>query len=253
MHKHKRLVISVVAILAVIAAASTVALTRSSTGSHEAAGARAGDTPGHDNLSAAMREALKSRPSLASHRLALAYVTEKLKKQGGEASGELVSGPSQESYDQRAFPHKYIAAGQQQGASSAFVRARQRSNTAAGRATLSSASGARTASAPSWVPLGPNGGKVAAEATYTGSAETVSGRTTALVISKKCTTSSCTLWAGTAGGGLWRTQNPLSSNPSWKSIGSDIPSTAIGSVYQAPNGYLYVGTGEPNGSSDSEA
>lgn len=250
MNISKRAVTSIVAILAVIVATfSVVVLTRSSGGSHDPAAKREGGS----DVAKAMREALERHPSLAKNRMALAYVSEKLEKQGGEASGEVKNGPSQESYDQRAFPHKYIAATQRKGSDAAFGRARQRSNTAAGRSTLARTAGASPATVPSWTPLGPDGGKVAAEATYTGSPEYVSGRTTALAITNKCTTSSCTLWAGTAGGGLWRTRNPLSAKPTWKPIGTDIPSTAIGSVYRAPNGDLYVGTGEPNGSSDSEA
>ena len=57
-----------------------------------------------------MTEALEQPPGLASHRLPLAYVSEKLEQQGGEASGEIKNGPSQESYDQRAYPRQAIAA-----------------------------------------------------------------------------------------------------------------------------------------------
>lgn len=250
MNFSKRAVTSIVAIVALILATfSVVALTGSSGGSKAPTAGR----EGRDNASKAMREALLRRPALAKNRLALAYVTEKLEQQGGEASGEVKNGPSQESYDQRAFPHKYIGDTQRKSSSSAFGRAQQRSNTTSGQNTLARTAGASPARVPSWTPLGPDGGRVAAEATYTGSPEYVSGRTTALAITKRCTTSSCTLWAGTAGGGLWRTRDPLSSNPTWKSIGAGIPSQAIGSVYRAPNGDLYVGTGEPNGSSDSEA
>ena len=71
---------------------------------------------------------------------------------------------------------------------------------------------------------------------------------------RTCRTSGCVLYAGTAGGGLWKTSNALAAHPTWTHIGSGIPSTAIGTLYRAPNdGGFYVGTGEPNGSSDSEA
>jgi hypothetical protein len=247
--KSQRLISILAVLVLVVAGAAAYVLSRPSGGGNK----QAGEHEEHDSLSNAMREALEHNPSLAKHRLALAFVSEKLEQQGGEASGELKNGPSQESYDQRAFPHKYIAPQQQKRSDSAFVRSRQRSSTAQGKATLRQASGVAPAAAASWAPLGPDGGKVAAEATYTGSTEYVSGRATALAISPTCTTTSCTLWAGTAGGGLWRSRNPLSANPTWKSVGTDIPSQAIGSVYRAPNGDLYVGTGEPNGSGDSEA
>jgi hypothetical protein len=249
MGKHKRIVISVVAVLAlVVAALATIAVTRSSQGPSRETER---EQEGRENPLAAMREALERNPALAEHRLALAFVSEKLEEHGGEAGGEVLTGPSQEAYDQRAYPRRYIAPLQQSRAGAAFGRARLRATTRTGRATLAAA--ADRATAPSWRPLGPDGGRVAAEATYTGSEEFVSGRVTALAISRGCTTRSCTLWAGTAGGGLWRSTNPLSASPTWRSIGAGIPSTAIGSLYLAPNGDLYAGTGEPNGSSDSEA
>ena len=163
-----------------------------------------------------MSEVLERQPSLASHRLALAFVTEKLAKDGGEASGEVVNGPAQEAYDQRAFPHTYIAPTQQQRARSAFGRARLRAATPSGRATLAKSAAAPTArrvaaAGPERRQGGRRGDLHRQLRAY------VAGRTTALAISKKCTTTSCTLWAGTAGGGLWRSTNPLSASPTWRS------------------------------------
>ncbi|CAN5550298.1 exo-alpha-sialidase [soil metagenome] len=197
-----------------------------------------------------MMEALEKHPGLAAHRLPLAFVAEKLEQQGGEASGEIVNGPAQEAYDQRAFPRTTIADAQQKNAKAAFARAKTRAKSADGRQTLARAQVAGAG----WTPLGPNGGPVDPLATYTGTPTNVSGRTTALAFGgSTCTPAACTLFAGTAGGGLWRTDNALATQPAWRSVGADIPSTAIGSVYRAPDGDLYVGTGEPNGSSDSEA
>jgi hypothetical protein len=197
-----------------------------------------------------MMEALEKHPGLAAHRLPLAFVAEKLEQQGGEASGEIVNGPAQEAYDQRAFPRATIADAQQKNAKAAFARAKNRARTGDGRQALARAQVAAAA----WSPLGPDGGPVDPLATYTGTPTNVSGRTTALAIGgSSCTAAACTLFAGTAGGGLWRTDDALATRPTWRPVGTDIPSTAIGSVYRAPNGDLYVGTGEPNGSSDSEA
>ncbi len=199
-----------------------------------------------------MTKALDKYPSLASHRLPLAYVAEKLDQQkGGEASGEIVNGPAQEAYDQRAYPHAYIAPLRQQLASQAFASARARAGTDAGRQLLMKAQG--TAQVQTWKPIGPNGGIVVKEATYTGTRAIVSGRVTSLLPGTSCTVARCVLYAGTAGGGLWKTTDALAAMPHWFSIGSDIPSTAIGVVYRSPRGGLYVGTGEPNGSGDSEA
>ncbi len=199
----------------------------------------------------AMSEALEKNPSLASHRLPLAYVAEKLEQQGGEASGEILNGPAQESYDQRAYPHAYVRHAQASNAKAAFATAHGRSTTASGRQLLRRAQG--TARVQTWHPLGPDGGLQVPESTYTGSPAVVSGRTTALALDGSCTTGRCVLYAGTAGGGVWKSTDAMAATPTWTSIGSDIPSTAIGSLLVTGDGTLYVGTGEPNGSSDSEA
>jgi len=245
--KRGRALIACIAVVAVVVvSAGTYALTRSD-GTSEAERERSGS---HE-----MREALEKHPALGDHRLPLAFVSEKLAQSGGEASGEIKNGPSQESYDQRALPRKTISSAQQKGAARAFGKARSRSATPEGRAVQRQAAGAaRAAAVPTWTSAGPDGGIQVEEATYTGTPAFVSGRTTSLVPGRTCRTSGCVLYAGTAGGGLWKTSNALAAHPTWTHIGSDIPSTAIGTLYRAPNdGGFYVGTGEPNGSSDSEA
>lgn len=242
--RSQRLITVVVTVVGLVAAlVGLVVLTRSDPPAHREAAERAGS---HE-----MMEALEKHPSLASHRMALAFVSEKLEQQGGEASGEIVNGPAQETYDQRAYPRKSISSSQQKGAATAFSRARDRAATAQGKAVLRTSQGAKAVQ--SWTAVGPEGGIQVKEATYTGTPAYVSGRTTALLPGFSCRTSRCVLFAGTAGGGLWRTNRALAANPRWTHIGNDIPSTAIGTLYRAPKGDLYVGTGEPNGSSDSEA
>ena len=241
----RRAVVSLLVVLALaVAAAGALAL-------RDGPGASRHDEAREHQGSNAMTEALEKHPSLASHRLPLAFVAEKLEQQGGEVGGEIVNGPNQESYDQRAYPHKTVAPAQQRRAKAAAVRARNRARTAVGARELARAQGVATAGA--WSPLGPNGGLQVPESTYTGSPSVVSGRVTALELGTTCTTSSCTLYVGTAGGGLWRTTNALAAAPTWTAIGAGLPSTAIGTVYRSPRGALFVGTGEPNGSSDSEA
>jgi hypothetical protein len=199
-------------------------------------------------------ETLDHNPGLLNNRqLPIAYVAEKLAngKEGGEASSEILNGPSQEEYDARAFPRHYVAPAQRITAANAFANATARAETAAGQVTLKRAQGTSTVAA--WRELGPRGGLQDSQTTYTGTRALVSGRTTALAISRPCTATQCVLYAGTAGGGVWKTTSALSANPRWTSIGTDIPSTAIGSLYLSSNGDLYVGTGEGNGSSDNEA
>jgi len=191
---------------------------------------------------------LHDHPRLNKRSMALAFVKE---KSGGEASGELASGPSQEQYDNRALPRKVIATAQEASSRSAYAQAVVRGASPQGQQAQAAAAG--QAAAQSWTLLGPAGGQVPAQVTYTGTPTVVSGRTTSLAISNRCTGTTCTVYAGTAGGGVWKTVNALAARPDWRPIGQSIPSNAIGKVYLAPDGSLYVGTGEPNGSGDSEA
>ncbi len=109
-----------------------------------------------------------------------------------------------------------------------------------------------------WDLVGPITGVVPGEATYTGRATTVSGRVTSLAISPRCRTNDdCMVFVGAAGGGVWMARDGLSRTPDWKSMKRGLPTNAIGSLLFDPTDpraqTLYVGTGEPNGSSDSEA
>jgi hypothetical protein len=67
----------------------------------------------------------------------------------------------------------------------------------------------------------------------------------------------CRVWVGAAGGGVWRTTNALAATPAWTAASDGMASNAIGSLTVDPNdatgNTLYAGTGEPNGSGDSEA
>ena len=247
--KRGRITIAVVAVVAVVAvSAGTYALT-SSDGKSEAERER------EHSGSHEMREALEKHPALGEHRLPLAFVSEKLEQQGGEASGEIKNGPSQESYDQRALPRTTIAPAQHKGAARAFGKARTRRRRAEGRAIQRKAAGRAAAAVPTWTSAGPNGGIQVEEATYTGTPAYVSGRTTSLVPGHRLPhrAAACSTPAPPAAAS-GRPATPWPHHPTWTHIGADIPSTAIGTLYRAPNGGgFYVGTGEPNGSSDSEA
>jgi hypothetical protein len=91
--------------------------------------------------------------------------------------------------------------------------------------------------------------------TYTGNASTVSGRTTALGIGPVCHPGDCRFYVGAAGGGVWTTADALANPPAWKSVSNGLFTNAIGSIWVDPHNarHVLVGTGEPNGSSDSEA
>src|SRR5438094_7090616 len=166
-------------------------------------------------------------------------------RSGEPESSGIHNGRAQEHYDNRAYPKKWIDAAQQIAAA----------NAANAITALS------PALATAWTEVGPSGvpadALVAGESTAATAGTIYSGRTTAIAVSPTCTASSCTVFIGAAGGGVWKTTNALAATPTWTPSSNGIPSNAIGSIVFDPNdatgNTLYVGTGEPNGSSDSEA
>lgn len=73
----------------------------------------------------------------------------------------------------------------------------------------------------------------------------VGGRTTALLAAR-----SGTWLAGTADGGVWRSTNQ---GTDWSPVFDSMPSLSIGALANAPDGSVWVGTGEANTSQDSYA
>src|SRR4051812_5295368 len=162
---------------------------------------------------------------------------------GGEPASR--DGAAQEAYDNRAYPAAVIGAGAQLAAAQAAAAINRRPG---GKAT-------------NWQELGPSGvpasALVASESTGGSVGVLFSGRTTAIAISPACRGNDCKIFIGAAGGGVWEADNALAPQPNWHPSGNGIPSNAIGSIAFDPTDRfgrtLYVGTGEPNGSSDSEA
>lgn len=185
---------------------------------------------------------MREHRNLNRHSQAIASIREKLDGNGGEATGEIVNGPSQEAYENRALPNSYITYDQSIGASKAYEQVKSH-----GRATGNKF----------WRLIGPTTGSVPDLTTYTGRSTVASGRITSLAIAPACAPGDCRLWVGAAGGGVWRTDNALDSSPKWTPSSDGIASNAIGSLFVDPTDpkgkTLYAGTGEPNGSSDSEA
>ena len=172
---------------------------------------------------------------------------------GGEGPFD---GAAQEAYDNRAYPKRWIDAATAQRAGNAADAIHNR---AAANATNAAVAAGTQAN---WQLIGPNGvpadALVASESTSARTGTTYSGRATAIAISPKCNTSgNCEIFIGAAGGGIWESDNALASQVSWHPSNSGIPSNAIGSIVFDPTdplgGTLYAGTGEPNGSGDSEA
>ncbi|HXB57528.1 MAG TPA: sialidase family protein [Vicinamibacteria bacterium] len=76
------------------------------------------------------------------------------------------------------------------------------------------------------------------------------GRTTSLALAGECEPGECTLYAGPAGGGIWRTKDALAQHPHWKYLSTPFEINSIGSIAVDPNDHtgktIWVGTGEAN-------
>jgi Arc-like DNA binding domain len=85
---------------------------------------------------------------------------------------------------------------------------------------------------------------------FSGATTPTASRITALVISPKCTPGQCRLWAGVAGGGVWRTNNALAPNPKWQWLTPELAQNSVGALILDPTdpsgNTLYLGTGEAN-------
>src|SRR5262249_47040219 len=158
----------------------------------------------------------------------------------------------------RAYPAAHIGARERDNAHAAFKAIINRggggSSSNTGTSTTSTSPlVVTTGGTTPWVELGPFTPTVPGEVTYTGRPTTPSGVGPSLAAGNNCTPGNCALFVGAAGGGVWKTMNAMDAAPTWAFISSDIPSTAIGSIVIDPTdpsgNTMYVGTGEPNGSS----
>jgi hypothetical protein len=186
--------------------------------------------------------ALLARGSTSTSGATPAHSPQRLSALEGGGRGEESGGAAGEAYRDRAFPADTVSIDEIQGA------------IAANNAVTSRGSGI----SPKWDFLGPDTLNVDRLGTQSFIKPTQwSGRVTALTVDPKCKPQECTLYVGAAGGGVWRSKNALAPTPAWKQISDGIPTNAIGSIAVDPNDptgkTIYVGTGEANGSGDSEA
>ena len=162
----------------------------------------------------------------------------------GEEERTPESSVAAEEQFKRAYPLNEIPISYTQAAAATFAKLRARGN-----------NGNRTAL--TWQLLGPTFGIQPGVLSFNGSQYIASGRITAMAIAPTCNTTRCRLWIAAAGGGVWRTDKALAGAPSWVSLTNGLTSNAIGSITVDPNdpagNTIYVGTGEPNASGDSEA
>jgi hypothetical protein len=85
---------------------------------------------------------------------------------------------------------------------------------------------------------------------FSGATTPTASRDTALVVAPTCVPGNCRLWVGTAGGGVWRTEDALAANPTWTWLDGGLALNSVGSLVADPNdpsgNTLYLGTGEAN-------
>src|SRR5437773_5380618 len=85
---------------------------------------------------------------------------------------------------------------------------------------------------------------------FSGATTPTASRDTALVIAPTCAPGNCRLWVGTAGGGVWRTDDALAATPTWTWLTGVLALNSVGALVADPNdasgNTLYVGTGEGN-------
>jgi len=90
---------------------------------------------------------------------------------------------------------------------------------------------------------------------FSGATNSTASRTTALLVDPKCGGPGngvvCRVWAGTSGGGVWRTENALVDNPKWNQLKPQgLDQNTVGVLSMDPTdktgNTIYLGTGEPN-------
>jgi hypothetical protein len=87
---------------------------------------------------------------------------------------------------------------------------------------------------------------------FSGATNSTASRVTALVVDPSCgVTHGCRVWAGVAGGGIWRTNNALAPNPEWTQMNPQgLDQNSVGTLILDPSDKkgdtLYLGTGEAN-------
>jgi hypothetical protein len=159
----------------------------------------------------------------------------------GKGDGDSPLSYADQMVELNAYPADSITAHELKGARSAAIALKQKGP-------------GKKNSTTAWLSLGPQQAIYPAITSRSGRPYVASGRITALAIKPGCKPEKCTVWAGAAGGGIWRTEDGLSGNPRWTNVSDGFFATgAIGSLlYDAPSHTLYAGTGELAGAIDTE-
>ena len=181
-------------------------------------------------------------------------------REGGEGERHGARTPWSEQVSNRAYPRSYVDDRRAREGRRAFDRLPAAAPRSAFR-SRSAYRAARAAQPGAWTNLGPITPNVSGEAsqffdpvTQEGPPTQESGRVTAIAADPACEPGDCRVWIAAAGGGIWRTPDALALHPQWTPPPSDVPTSAFGSLFfDAAHDTLYAGSGEPNGSGDSEA
>lgn len=176
---------------------------------------------------------------------ALARHLERLKALLGNG-GESLDGPSsaaEASFQQRAFPDEDIPLARIAAARTAF-QGHQGKGFPKGKGRPGV-----------WVTIGPREAlypffPLRTSSLYVPNEYVAGGRTTSLALAGDCDNGHCRLYAGPAGGGLWRTDTALQEHPKWTYLSTPFEINSIGSIAVDPNdpsgNTIWVGTGEAN-------
>ena len=168
--------------------------------------------------------------------------------------------PNEEQVADLAYPRNYVDDHVAQSSRSAF-QSLPRSASPSSFRSVGAYNAAKATTPVQWSALGPVTPNVSSfwtqfynPVTRTGPSTQESGRVTALAIDPNCAPGACRMWVAAAGGGIWRTNDALASSVQWIAPSAQLPTNSFGSLYyDASTDILYAGSGEPNGSSDSEA
>jgi hypothetical protein len=185
---------------------------------------------------------------------------------GGEAPREGPRSPVGELVEDRAYPRSYVSDRLALQGSRAFQRLPSSAPRSAFRSSAEYKAALSSSKRRRWHALGPVRPDVAAEATQfydinrsIGTPTVNSGRVTAMAIDPNCGKRhhGCRMWVAAAGGGVWRTHDARADHVKWIHPSGDLPTNSFGSLLVDPNDKsgdtIYAGSGEPNGSGDSEA
>jgi hypothetical protein len=108
------------------------------------------------------------------------------------------------------------------------------------------------AEGPKWHLYGPKKyGVEPGVISFSGATNVTASRITTLLADPDCNAHSCRVWAGASGGGIWRTNNVMASDPAWIQVGAnDLAQNSVGTLVLDPtdkhHDTLYLGTGEGN-------